>query len=119
MSERHFTVLFTLPAAVRLRDGSFGSIEHVVDGTEPMILLGYRAADNSEQLWRFDGCWREDGSEHPLDIVAKVITAPDGKISIEKFATAHTKTDALKAWVEAYFEQIMKQPGFTPGGKIS
>lgn len=40
---------------------------------DPTCILGHpvtRQATVMADLWRADGCWREDGDSHPLDIVA-------------------------------------------------
>jgi len=43
----------------------------------PFTLVG-RQASGVLELWREDGEWREDGAQHPLDIVSLV--TPSGQL---------------------------------------
>jgi hypothetical protein len=40
-------------------------------------LIGKRFSGGALELWRRDGRWREDGSDHPLDVTHLV--TPTGK----------------------------------------
>ncbi|HZZ20289.1 MAG TPA: hypothetical protein VFE25_13010 [Opitutaceae bacterium] len=57
-----------IKTTVLLRDDSVGTITNTVD-QPPFKLVGQHERGNVE-LWRADGRWREDGSDHPYDIVA-------------------------------------------------
>ncbi|PTX95741.1 hypothetical protein [Opitutus sp. ER46] len=66
---------------VQLRNGHAAVVLGFVDA-RPFALQGNTEEGNLE-LWKSGGAWREDGSPHPLDIVA-VVTTGGQLVPIEK-----------------------------------
>ncbi len=61
---------------VFLRNGATAHVTGRVD-VAPFALVG-RQPSGVLELWQEDGQWREDGAEHPLDIVSLV--TPSGQL---------------------------------------
>lgn len=63
---------------VFLRNGEAAKVLGRV-AVRPFALVGRRGGGTGElELWQESGAWREDGAEHPLDIVSLVLA--DGQI---------------------------------------
>jgi hypothetical protein len=68
---------------VQLRNGQRAMVHFCNPSVPPFVLFG-RIVQNPiwPDLWRQDGAWREDGTEHPLDIIGS-LTATGALQSLE------------------------------------
>lgn len=50
-----------------------GQRAEIIDSPVTILATGFafqgRTASGQLELWTARGCWREDGTEHPLDII--------------------------------------------------
>lgn len=65
------------PTPVFLRNQEAATVIARVTGPWPFALMG-RRANGVLELWQESGAWRDDGAEHPLDIVGHV--TPSGQL---------------------------------------
>jgi hypothetical protein len=68
------------PQRVMLRNKEHAVITKRAQNCAPFVFTGLTLADQCSQLWREDGCWREDGARHHLDIVGLIDA--QGKVSV-------------------------------------
>jgi len=63
---------------VFLRGGQAAHVTGRVTGPWPFALIGRMADGDRLELWQENGRWRDDGAEHPLDIVS--VVTPGGAV---------------------------------------
>ncbi len=60
------------PTPVFLRCGKAAHVTGRVTSPWPFALIGRTVEESRLELWQENGRWRDDGTDHPLDIISLV-----------------------------------------------